>query len=134
MGFVACVSDTCVFVRRDGNSSWICVTLYVDDMLIGGVSVDSIKQVADELSSQYRLKTLEKVQFIFGIEVEFEMGANQLKIIQSACITRMVEKFNQVIAKPAYNPSVEGQIMVKCERMDPRKENRPIRSLAGSLL
>ena len=75
-----------------------------------------------------------KCDLFFGIEVEYEMGANQLKISQSTCITRMVEKFNQVDAKTAYNPSVEGQIMVKCERKDPRIENRPFRSLVGSLL
>ena len=75
-----------------------------------------------------------KCDLFFGIEVEYEMGANQLKISQSTCITRMVEKFNQVDAKTAYNPSVEGQIMVKCERKDPGIENRPFRSLVGSLL
>ena len=101
MSFVACVSDMCVFVRRDGNLSWVFVAFYVDDMLIGGVSVDSIKQVADELSIHFRLKTLGKVRFKFGIEVVYEMGANQVKISQSACITRKVEKFNQVDAKTA---------------------------------
>ena len=77
------------------------MTLYGDDMLIGGLSFDSIKKVADELPSRFRLKSLGKVRFILGIEVEYEVGANQLKISQSACITRMVEKFNQVDAKPA---------------------------------
>ena len=94
MGFVACVSDPCIFVRQDEHLSWVYVTLYVDDMLIGGASVVSIKQVADELSSHFQLKTLGKVRFSLGIEVEYEMSKKQLKISQSACITRMVEKFN----------------------------------------
>ena len=134
MGFVACVSDPCIFVRQDEHLSWVYVTLYVDDIFIGGASVVSIKQVADELSSHFQLKTLGKVRFILGIEVEYEMSKKQLKISQSACITRMVEKFNQVNAKPVYNPSVEGQTMVKCEELDPKMENRPYRSLVGSLL
>ena len=59
---------------------------------------------------------------------------NQLKINQSACIARMVEKFNQVGSKPIYNSSVEGQNMVKREEQNPKMENRPYRSLVGSLL
>ena len=46
----------------------------------------------------------------------------------------MVEKFNQVGSNPIYNSSVEGQNMVKCEEQDPKMENRPYRSLVGSLL
>ena len=109
----------------------IYVTLYVADMLIGGVSNDSIKKVADKLSSHFKLKT---VLFILGIEVGYEIHMKQLKISQNTCIARMVEKFNQVNSKPIYNPIVEGQNMVKCEEKDPKMENRPYRSLVGSLL
>ena len=59
---------------------------------------------------------------------------NKLKINQSACIARMVENFNQVGSKPIYNSSVEGQNMVKREEQNPKMENRPYRSLVGSLL
>ena len=60
----------------------IYVTLYVDDMLIGGVSNDSIEKVADELSSHFKLKTLGLVRFILGIEVGYEINMKQLKISQ----------------------------------------------------
>ena len=55
-----CGMDPCVFVRKDDNKSWIYVTLYVDDLLIGGVLDDSIKNIAYELSSHFMLKTLKK--------------------------------------------------------------------------
>ena len=53
---------------------------------------------------------------------------------KNACIDRMVVKFNQVGAKVVYNPSVEGQFMLRCEVKDLKMENRPDRSLVGSLL
>ena len=96
MGFVPCVSDPCVFVRRYGNLSWIYVTLSVDDMLIGRTSADLIDKVADELSSHFKLKTLGNVRFILGIEVDYAQHTRKLKISQNACIDRMVIKFNQV--------------------------------------
>ena len=57
---MACVSDPCVFVRKDDNKSWIFVTLYVNDLLIGGVLNKPIKEIAYELSSHFMLKTLKK--------------------------------------------------------------------------
>ena len=134
MGFVPCVADPCVFVRRDGHLSWIYVTLYVDDMLLRGTSAFLIDKVADELASHFKLKTLGNVRFILGIEVDYAHQTRKLKISQSACIDRMVVKFNQVGAKTVNNPSVEGQFMLKCEVKDPKMENRPYRSLVGSLL
>ena len=55
-----CGMDPCVFVCKDDNKSWIYVTLYFDDLFIGGVLDDSIKNIAYELSSHFMLKTLKK--------------------------------------------------------------------------
>lgn len=133
MGFVACVSDSCVFARQDINGSWSYVALYVDDMLIGGVSADSIKNIAHELSDHFWLKTMGNVRFILSIEVDYEQ-CKQLKIGESAGIARMIIKFNQIGSRAVYNPNVQGQSMAKFKEKDPRMENRPYRSLLGSLL
>jgi hypothetical protein len=103
-------------------------------MLIGGTSVSLVDKIADELQGHFKLKTLGNVRFILGIEVEYAQQAKKLKISQGACIDRMVIKFNQVGAKSVNNPSVEGQVMLKCMEKDPKMENRPYRSLVGSLL
>ena len=84
MGFVPCVADPCVFVRRDGHLSWIYVTLYVDDMLLRGTSAFLIDKVADELASHFKLKTLGNVRFILGIEVDYAQQTKKLKISQGA--------------------------------------------------
>nr|CCA24274.1 putative polyprotein [Albugo laibachii Nc14] len=98
MGFTKCLSDLCMFVRKD-SKSWFYVTLYVDDMLIGSRIIDSIKKVASELSYHFSLKIFGKVRFILGIEVEYKQDLRQLNISKEACIQRMVEKFSQVNAK-----------------------------------
>ena len=46
-------------------------------MLTGGVSVDSITQVVDEMSSFFQLNTLGKVRSILDIKVEYEMSSKQ---------------------------------------------------------
>ena len=94
-------------------------------MLLGGTSAFLIDKVADELASHFKLKTLGNVKFILGIEVNYAQQTMKLKISQGACIDRMVVKFDQVGAKAVNDPSVEGQIMLKCEVKEPKMENRP---------
>ena len=57
-----------------------------------------------------------------------------MKVSHGACIRRMVEKFNQVNAKSVFNPNVPGLCLTKSDEKDLRMENRPYRSLVGSLL
>ena len=133
MGFTQCVADSCIFVRRDGDS-WVYVALYVDDMLVGASSLKAVEAVRLELANEFKLKNLGCVRFILGIEVDYDRVTRKLKISQSACITRMVDKFNQNDSKPVWNPSVQGQFLSKTTQKDPKMANRPYRSLVGSLL
>uniref|UniRef100_A0AAV1U517 Polyprotein n=1 Tax=Peronospora matthiolae TaxID=2874970 RepID=A0AAV1U517_9STRA len=133
MGFFSCVADSCIFVKET-KGSWIYAALYVDDLLIGAESTGVMEDVAAQLSSRFQLKILEGVRYVLGIEVKYLRNNRRLKISQGSCISRMVEKFNQVDAKAVSNPSVEGQAMVKMDKADTRMKNRPYRSLVGSLL
>ena len=46
----------------------------------------------------------------------------------------MTETFYQIESRLVSNPCVEGQAMIKMDKTDPRMNNRPYRSLVGSLL
>lgn len=133
MGFTLCILDSCIFVRKDENN-WTYVSLYVDDMIIGAKSIQSIKKIADELAEHFQLKVLGNARFILGIEIDYDQQARTLKISQAACISRMVDKFNQGDSKPVYNPCVVGQNWIKAKDKDLRMDKKPYRSLIGSLL
>nr|CCA26837.1 AlNc14C421G11522 [Albugo laibachii Nc14] len=60
MRFSQCPSDSCIFVRQQGNSI-IYITLYVDDML---------------------MKDLGNARYVLGIAVSYEREARKLKINQ----------------------------------------------------
>ena len=117
MGFTPCISDSCIFVRKDENN-WTYVSLYVDDMIIGAKSIQSIKKIADELAEHFQLKVLGNARFILGIEIDYDQQARTLKISQAACISRMVDKYNQGDSKPFYNPCVVGQNWIKAKDKD----------------
>ncbi|KAI9905634.1 hypothetical protein PsorP6_013785 [Peronosclerospora sorghi] len=116
------------------NKSWVYVTLYVDDLLIGAKTFEVIQDIASEIGKKFNLKVLGSVCFILGIEVDYNQEKIQLKMIQGTYIERMVDKYNQDDAKPVYNPVVEDQLLTKNEKKDGKMDNRPYRSLVGSLL
>ncbi|KAI9920744.1 hypothetical protein PsorP6_001034 [Peronosclerospora sorghi] len=93
-----------------------------------------IQDIAAEIGKNFNLKVLESVRFILGIEVDYNQEKRQLKMSQGTYVQRMVEKYNQDDAKPVHNPVVEGRFLIKNEKKDPKMENRPYRSLVGSLL
>ena len=84
----------------------------MDDLLIGAENTGAMDDVAAQLSSRFQMKILGGVRYVLGIEVKYLRDSRRLKISQGSCISRMVEKFNQVDAKAVSNPGVERQAMI----------------------
>ena len=71
----------------------------MDDLLIGAENTGAMDDVAAQLSSRFQMKILGGVRYLLGIEVKYLRDSRRLKISQGSCISRMIEKFNQVDAK-----------------------------------
>ena len=95
-----------------GLCDFVCRRHGIDD-----VSGDSIKKAADELS--FLALYTGKIAVTFRHKSEDDMSMTRRNIISCACIARIVENFNQVDLKSAYNWNVNDQSMVKCEEKDP---------------
>jgi hypothetical protein len=61
--------DCCVYSKEEGGC-FIYVALYVDDMLLIGNTMDTIKEVKKKLSSNFNMKDLDVVNFILGMEIK----------------------------------------------------------------
>ena len=134
--FKQCTSDSCIFVRRDGDV-FTYVALYVDDMLIGAKSMEIVQEIKNSLCSQFKLKDLGDARHILGMELNYDRKSRKLNLCQAASVSRMVQKFNQVDSKEVVNPCVVGQFLAKTSESNEEKlntEKRPYRSLVGSLL
>nr|CCA14423.1 putative polyprotein [Albugo laibachii Nc14] len=109
--FKRCLSDSCIFSQKDPDGY-----IYI------------------ALSKLFQLKELGRARFILGMELSYSSKDQVLSLSQEACINRLVYKFNQQSSAPVYNSSVVSQKLKKCSAKDPDMENRPYRSLIGSLL
>lgn len=59
IGFVQNNVDTCFYIKRNG-SSYLYLSLYVDDILIAGEKLKAVYEIKQELKSRFEMKDMGK--------------------------------------------------------------------------
>ena len=67
-GFFQSKADYSLFIKRDGTSLTILL-IYVDDILITGNNIESIKGLKQFLHTRFCIKDLGDLKFFLGIEI-----------------------------------------------------------------
>jgi hypothetical protein len=70
VGFVTKEADKCVY-HRYGGGKGVILCLYVDDILIFGMSIELIKEVKDFLSQKFEMKDLKADVILNIVDSEF---------------------------------------------------------------
>jgi hypothetical protein len=138
IGFVPCVHDPCLFVRRSTNQ--VCyIFVYVDDLVIAANSVEEMSVVKAELRDKWSMKDLGPIESILGIRVIRNRAERTLTMSQEKYIDNLLSKFNLSDVKPTKTPLDPGCALSK--KMCPVTEEeralaskRPYRELVGSLM
>ena len=66
--FVWSKADHCIYSKEEGGN-FIYVALYVDNMLLIGNNMDTIKEVKKQLSSKFDMKDINTMNFIPRMEI-----------------------------------------------------------------
>src|SRR5882762_7004511 len=107
IGFKACKSDPCVFIRSSQSATSI-ISSHVDDL---GLYCDSLSEV-NLLKSQIRkhvsIKDLGEIQYILGIEVIRNRKAHTISISHRRYSSRSTKTATQATAKDAHSPMEMG--------------------------
>jgi hypothetical protein len=69
LGFVRSKVDHCIYSKEEGGN-FIYVALYVDNMLLIGNNMDSIKEVKKQLSSKLNMKDIDATNFILEMDIK----------------------------------------------------------------
>jgi hypothetical protein len=69
LGFAKCASDSAIYCHGTRNERLI-VGVYVDDLVITGSSVSSIKRFKDQMSSLFKMSDLGLLSYYLGIEAK----------------------------------------------------------------
>nr|ABA96256.1 retrotransposon protein, putative, Ty1-copia subclass [Oryza sativa Japonica Group] len=107
VGFVVNVVDKCMYYRYGGGEG-VILCLYVDDILIFGISLNVIEEVKDYLSKSFEMKDLGEADVILNIKLQ-RGDEGGITLVQSHYVDKVLSRFGYSDCKPAptpYDPSV----------------------------
>ena len=87
----------CVFIKKT-SFGFTIIAVYVDDMNII-CTLDEIRETTSYLKFEFEMKDLEKIRLYLDLELEYR--ACGILIHQSACVQKMLRRFNNDKAHPA---------------------------------
>lgn len=75
IGFISTCSDTSLFCQISGSSQ-LFMLIYVDDIMIMGLSSMEISKLITTLSSEFKLKDMGNLQYFLDIEFIHDKNSN----------------------------------------------------------
>ncbi|GAA0160964.1 hypothetical protein LIER_17394 [Lithospermum erythrorhizon] len=77
-GFTKTLIDHRVFIKRLSDDDLVILLLYVDDMLIVGKNMNTIKELKCQLSKAFEMKDLWSARYILGMEIKRDRARRRL--------------------------------------------------------
>lgn len=107
-GFTSTTYDPCLFTRGQ-NDSFICLIVYVDDILVSGPSESLIAELKSFLDSAFTIKDLGPAKFFLGMEIA--RGQDGTSLNQRKYVLEILSSNGMLCCKPAATPLPPGLII-----------------------
>ena len=91
--------DHYVYLKRS-NSSFVILSLYIDNILLVGNSKEMIDTVKRWLSSNFEMKDMDEASYVFGVKIVRDRAKRNLSLSQKTYIKRMLEHYHMQDNKP----------------------------------
>jgi len=101
IGFHIVDADHSLYVRKS-DSGIAFITIYVDDLIIGGDTLDEIAHAKDLLKKQFDMKDLGDLRYFWGIE--FIHTPEGIWLSQRQYVLDMLSKYGMADCKPVLVP------------------------------
>ncbi|KAG8493216.1 hypothetical protein CXB51_010581 [Gossypium anomalum] len=96
--------DSCVYCKKNSDSSFVYLLLSVDDMLIVTKDKGEIRKVKAQLSEEFEMKDLGPAKKILGMEILRDRKTSKLYLSQKGYIEKVLCRFNMQNVKPISTP------------------------------
>ncbi|GJW31248.1 retrotransposon protein, putative, ty1-copia subclass [Tanacetum coccineum] len=105
IGFTQNPDEPCVYLKASGSNVTVLV-LYVDDILLMGNSVTTLKEVKSWLCKCFSMKDLREAAYILGIKIIRDRSKRLIALSQSAYLEKILKKFRMKNSKKGYTPPI----------------------------
>ncbi|KAL8116754.1 hypothetical protein AgCh_023059 [Apium graveolens] len=112
LNFVRCAYEQAVYMRRM-EKEMLIVGVYVDDLLVTGTNLDSIREFKEQMAKNFDMSDLGKLTYYLGIEVKQGDGFIQLK--QTGYVKNILSKAGMLDCNPTKVPMRPNEILNKDE-------------------
>lgn len=123
------LADTCVYVKKIGESQKLIVTVWVDDLIIAGSTQHIVDDFKAAIGKRFKMKDAGELKWILGMEVVRDRSKRTIKISQTSYLQQVLERFGMDQCKPVGNP-IEGVL----RRIEGGKPDTTYMSIVGSLM
>ena len=84
------------------------IVLYVDDILLMGNDIPSLKAVKTWLGSNFSMKDLGDASYILGMRINRERSSRMIGLSQSTYIDKVLHRFEMQMQKGDMSPCLKG--------------------------
>ena len=107
IGFVPNNADTCFYIKRSG-SSYLYLSLYVDDILIAGDQLEAVNEIKQWLKSRFEMKDMGEAEYVLGIEITRDHPNRLLSLSHRSYLETVLKWFDMAMCKPIDTPICKG--------------------------
>ncbi|XP_019164605.1 PREDICTED: uncharacterized protein LOC109160814 [Ipomoea nil] len=101
LDFVKSPSESTLYIKGDGNH-FLVVSLYVDDVLVTGNSIELIKQFKEDMMRVFEMTDLGEMSYFLVMEIK--QRRNEIFICQQKYAKEILKKFNMDDYKSVITP------------------------------
>lgn len=129
LNFIKCPYEHAVYTKREGDE-FLVVGVYVDDLIVTGSNVESVKMFKNQMCSEFEMTDLGKLSYYLGLEVCQEKNYIELK--QTAYAKKVLEKAGMRDCNPVKYP-MEVKIQLHKDGGGKPVDETQFRSIIGGL-
>ncbi|XP_058211421.1 uncharacterized mitochondrial protein AtMg00810-like [Rhododendron vialii] len=126
-----CKSEPTLYIKRQGNTGILIVSIYVDDLVFTGSNVKMIEDFKRDMMKKYEMSDLGLLHYFLGIEIY--QSKDDIFICQRKYARTLLEKFKMRECKPVATPLIVNEKLSK-EDGSKKVDESLYRSLVESLL
>ena len=101
--YTQCHYDNCVYFQQY-EGSFVCLLLYVDEMLIASKDKPLINKLKSQFSDEFEMKDPSSVQKILGMGIHRDRRADKLYLSQKKYFGKVLDMFNMSDCKSVSIP------------------------------
>ncbi|GJX65862.1 retrotransposon protein, putative, ty1-copia subclass [Tanacetum coccineum] len=137
-GFAQNLDEPCVY-QKASRSNVTFLILYVDDIIIMGNHIPSLRSVKDYLGKYFAMKDLGEATFILGIKIYRDRSKRLIGLCQNAYMDKILKRYKMDNSKRGHIPMQERLDLNKSQGAQTPKEvnrmkNVPYASVVGSIV